>query len=247
MKVTIKTPSKAYIEATQEELDLLRYNLTYTNNSAAHDLKRLYSNHWFRAKNKQKWEEAIEQTKKRVKNTLIFEDDKGLYIRPGSLSYLNTENIQIVNEINYPKTKAVVWAKQLPFELYSYQVESWKNLLEIKHGNVELCTGSGKSAILLKICREIGLKTAIIAPSKSIFNELLKKFEYHLGKGKVGAFGAGKKKLGKFMNNIKSMRILDISIKTLFIKTILKISNTKQFFLGWNHHYMKIYCRMTKE
>jgi hypothetical protein len=42
----------------------------------------------------------------------------------------------------------------------------------------------------------MGLKTAIIAPSKSIFNELLTKFEHHFGKGKVGAFGAGKKKLG---------------------------------------------------
>lgn len=197
MKITIKTPSKAYIEATQEELDSLRYNLTYTNNSAAHDLKRLYSNHWFRNKNKEKWEQAVEQTKKRVRNTLIFEDEKGSYIRPGSLSHLNIENIQISNEINYPKPKVIAWAKPLPFELYSYQVDSWKNLLQTKHGNVELCTGSGKSAILLKICREMGLKTAIIAPSKSIFNELLKKFEHHFGKGKIGAFGAGKKKLDK--------------------------------------------------
>ena len=76
MKIIIKTPSKAYVEANQEELDSLRYSLTYTNTSASHDLKRLYSNYWFRNKNRQKWEEAIEQTKKRVKNTLVFEQNK---------------------------------------------------------------------------------------------------------------------------------------------------------------------------
>lgn len=197
MKINIKTPSKAYVQATPEELDSLRYNLTYTNNSAAHDLKRLYSNHWFRNKNKEKWNQAIEETKKRVRNTLVFEDSEGIFIRPGSLSYLDITNIELINEINYPKTKMVAWAKPFKLKPYDYQKESISKLIQIKHGNVELCTGSGKSLIILNICREMGLKTAIIAPSKSIFNELLKKFEYHFGKGKVGAFGAGKKKLGK--------------------------------------------------
>ncbi len=56
---------------------------------------------------------------------------------------------------------------------------------------------SGKSAIVLKLCREMGLNTCIVVPSKSIFEELLDKFEYHFGKGKVGALGAGKRRLDK--------------------------------------------------
>lgn len=196
MKLIITHPSKAYIEATSDEIDRLRQDLTFTNTSIAHDIKRLYNNHWFRSKNKEKWEEAIEDMKKRVKRTLVFVDGTTSFVHPGSIPYLNS-GIQIENRLAYPVPKKVAWKKPLPFTLHPYQEESWQRLLEVKHGNVELCTGSGKSAILLKLCRETGFRTAIVAPSRSIFNELLEKFEHHFGKNMVGTFGSGKKKLDK--------------------------------------------------
>lgn len=196
MKLTVTHPSKAFVEATSEELDQLRQELTFTNTSIAHDIKRLYNNHWFRNKNKEKWEAAIDDMKKRVKRTLVFTEDATNFVHPGSISYLSSK-IQVENKIDYPVPKKVAWKKPLPFNLHPYQEESWQKLLEVKHGNVELCTGSGKSAILLKLCRETGFRTAIIAPSRSIFNELLEKFEVHFGKNMVGTFGAGKKKLDK--------------------------------------------------
>ena len=56
---------------------------------------------------------------------------------------------------------------------------------------------SGKTAIILTLARELGLKTVIVTPSKSIFLEILKKFEHHFGKTNVGAYGSGKKRIGK--------------------------------------------------
>jgi superfamily II DNA or RNA helicase len=56
---------------------------------------------------------------------------------------------------------------------------------------------SGKTAIILTLARELGLKTIVVTPSKSIFLEILEKFEHHLGKSNVGAYGDGKKKIGK--------------------------------------------------
>jgi superfamily II DNA or RNA helicase len=56
---------------------------------------------------------------------------------------------------------------------------------------------SGKTAIILTIARELGLRTVIVTPSKSIFNEILEKFEHHFGKSNVGAYGGGKKRIGK--------------------------------------------------
>jgi len=197
MKLTIENPSKAYVEASADELDELRKELTYTNTALAHDVKRLYNNLWFRRKNPTQWQKAVDEMKAKVKRTLVFTDDKGTYIRPGSIPYLSNQNLQIENKIIYPQPKKVAWKVALPFELHSYQSESAVKLIDVRHGNVELCTGSGKSAILLKTCRETGYTTAIVAPSKSIFNELLEKFEHHFGKGMVGTFGAGKKKLGK--------------------------------------------------
>jgi superfamily II DNA or RNA helicase len=176
-------------------LEYVRKSLTYTNTAIAHDMKRHYNNFWMRSKNLAQWEAVLEDMKKRAKRTLVAEEDGKVWIRPGSVPYLSVTNVE--NKVSYPIPKKIPWKKPLPFELHSYQEESWQKLLAVRHGNVELCTGAGKSAILLKLCRETGFRTAIIAPSKSIFNELLEKFETHFGKGMVGAFGAGKKKLDK--------------------------------------------------
>lgn len=199
MKLKVTTPCQAFVEeATEEELDKLRKQLSYTNTSAQHQVRRLYNNHWARRKDEAAWENQLEKLKKTVHNTLIFEEDGKKYIRPGSIPYLKGFELQVENTIVYPKPKKVPWEKPLPFQLHPYQETSAEKLPEASQpSNVELCTGAGKSAILLKVCRETGFRAAIVAPSKSIFLELLEKFEYHFGKKMVGRFGDGKKVLGK--------------------------------------------------
>jgi superfamily II DNA or RNA helicase len=196
MKFKILSPSKALvIDASELDMALLTGHMTYINSAAQHMVKRHYNNKWFRAKNHEAWEARLEELKKDVKKTLIFEENGQTFVRPGSLAYL--EGAEVENCIEYPLLKKVPWAKPIPFTLHSYQEASVEKLIAQKHGNVELCTGAGKSAILLKLCRETGLRSAIIAPSRSIFRELVEKFELFLGKDKVGSFGDGKKKIGK--------------------------------------------------
>lgn len=200
MKFVITSPTKAYIkDQTPEEFAALRSLLTYTNTAAAHLVKRHYNNRTWRNSNSVSWASHLEELKKDVTKTLVFEDADGPYIRPGSISYIEMPHM-VESQIKYPTPKAVPWHKPLPFMLHPYQTISAVELMkEFVNGpaNVELCTGSGKSAILLKVYRETGFKTAIIAPSKSIFLELVEKFEHHFGKGNVGKFGNGQKKLGK--------------------------------------------------
>ena len=198
MKIIIETPTRAYLhDYDSQDLESMKTTLFYRNTANQHQLKRHYNNKWFRSKNRVAWEIQLEKLKKSVENVLVFEDNGRYYIRPGSLPHIDTTGITIENKVVYPKPKKVAWAKMLPFELHDYQEISVQELMKVLHGNVELCTAAGKSAILLKLCREMGLRCAIIAPSKSIFYELLEKFEHHLGKDKVGAFGDGKKKIGK--------------------------------------------------
>lgn len=205
MKLVITSPTKAWIiDATSEENAVLRRELTYTNTAQQHLVKRHYNNKYFRERNHEAWAAQLDEMKKTVQCTVLFYGQTpwgydGFYIRPGSIPYLKAlfPDMEIENKIKYPSIKKVAWAKPLPFELHEYQQKTAELLQEIKHGNGELCTGAGKSAIILKICRETGLKAAIIAPSKSIFNELREKFEHHFGKAQVGSFGDGKKKLGK--------------------------------------------------
>lgn len=200
MRFVISSPTKAYIkDATPEEVQELSRLLTYTNTAAAHLVKRHYQNRTWRNSNATSWAARLEELKKDVTQTLVFTDDVGAFIRPGSIPYIEMAHT-VENQVKYPTPKTIPWHKPLPFQLHPYQAISATELIkECVNGpaNVELTTGSGKSAILLKVYRETGFRTAVIAPSKSIFNELVEKFEHHFGKGNVGKFGDGKKKLGK--------------------------------------------------
>ncbi len=197
MKFDITNPIQAFInDASEQDIEVLRKQLSYKNTSNAHLLKRVYDNRWLRSTKPEQWKAEVERLKGEISKSLVFEQNDRLYIRPGSLPYLGTP-FKAENFIKYPTPKKVAWAKPLPFQLHDYQKQSVERLIEAAHGNVELCTGAGKSAILLNLCRETGFRTTIVVPSKSIFFELLAKFELHLGKGQVGTFGSGRKKIGK--------------------------------------------------
>jgi superfamily II DNA or RNA helicase len=165
--------------------------------AAKHALKRLSKNIWFRQQSPLKYKVQYDLLKEQVNQCLVVREDGLIKIRPGSIPYIKDIPFRVENLIKYPTPKKIPWAKPLPFQLYDYQKESVEKLIEVKHGSVSLATGTGKSAILLSICRETGFRCAIVAPSKAIFNELVEKFELHLGRGNVGKFGDGKKKIGK--------------------------------------------------
>ncbi len=199
MKFIITSPTRAYLQS-YDAIDLhnLQKDLSYTNTAIQHQIKRHYSSHFWKSRNPEGWAAHLESLKKDLKKCLVFQEDNKYYIRPGSLPYLtNLGSIHIENEVKYITPRKIPWHKPLPFDLHPYQEESWTKLLAEKHGNVSLTTGSGKSAILIKLCREMGLNTCIVAPGKAIFNELIEKFEYHFGRKHVGAFGDGQKKLDR--------------------------------------------------
>lgn len=197
MKLTLSSPTRAYFQGTDEELSSLKDQLTYKDLSIAHEIKRISKNHWFKSSNPEKYELTLKMLKEQLWQTLVYDDGPLKYIRPGSIPYLTGLNVEIDDQIIYPKPKKIPWFRELPFKLYDYQKDTTNLLIEVKHGNGSLTTASGKSAIALSLYRETGLKCAIVAPSKAIFKELVEKFEHHFGKGSVGKFGNGQKKIGK--------------------------------------------------
>lgn len=198
MKLKIISPTKAIIDSCDNsELNSLRKQLTYTNTSTQHLIKRHYNNYFWKSRNLITWQSHLEELQKNLKNTLVFDDNGQLYIRPGSIPYISGIDLEIENNVVYPAPKKIPLKNPIPFELHPYQKESIKKLIEEKHGNVSLTTGSGKTIIVLKLCQELGLRTCVVAPGKGIFNELVEKFEHHFGKKHVGTFGDGKKKIDK--------------------------------------------------
>lgn len=199
IQIKIKTPVKAYIYGTDVEISLLKEELTYTNTSVSYQLSKHVKNKYLRQARPEAWEAMRKEMQSKLKKTLVFNDSLGVYIRPGSISYLKIPHEVIANEIKYPEPKmsGYAWAKKPLFESYDYQKESVELLINEKHGGGDLATGLGKSHIILMIAKTLGLKTVVMTPSKSIFGEILENFETHLGKNNVGAFGDGIKKLGK--------------------------------------------------
>lgn len=202
MRIVIETPTKAYLSGVSNIEDVpkdVKSILTFTNNSIAFELKKTKQNQWFRSRNPKEWTKKINELREAMHTTLVFKDENGVYIRPGSIPYLKSHGIEfeVENRIHYPSPRPRPWYNNLPFELYWYQKESIRKLLEVKHGAVSLATGCGKTACILTITRELGLKTVIVTPAVSIFSQILKEAEHHFGKSSVGALGDGKKVIGK--------------------------------------------------
>mgnify|MGYP002783848692 CR=1 FL=1 len=198
VKVKIISPTVAYLDFGPGDFEKIQSLIKYKNTSNDFAYRKHVKNKYWKASNPEAWQTRGDELKSKINLSLLFEEDGRTCIRPGYLPYLeNVVELQIDNQIVYPEPKLYPWYKKLEVTPYDYQKLSVENLIKEKHGNVSLCTGSGKSLILLMIAQKLGLKTVITTPSISIFNELLEKFEHHFGKSAVGALGGGKKRLGK--------------------------------------------------
>ena len=200
IKIKTVSPTKTLIEECDSStLNLLCKELTYSDTSVAFNLKKLKENKWLQLNYPDTFRKRKQELEKKLSTCMLKYDHQNNihFFHPGSIPYLQGFSFEELEKISYPDFRKIAWRKPLPFELYPYQKQSVEKLIEVKHGCVELCTGAGKTAIILTLARELGLNTIIVTPSKSIFLEMLKKFEYHFGKTHVGAYGAGKKKIGK--------------------------------------------------
>lgn len=195
MKATIISPTKALIDFdSQEQMDAVVKLSTYRNNNIAYQLKLHKKRDWLKRKDPYGYDEKLKELESKQYNTLV----NGNIVNPGFLEYLSQKiPIEIHNKITYPEIRPYPWKSKPHFDPYDYQDISIKKLIEAKHGNISLPTGCGKSLVLLSIAQKMGLRTVVVTPSKSIFNELLDEFTERLGKRYVGGYGDGKKDIKK--------------------------------------------------
>ena len=199
MKVQIKSPVLAYAYPENEvEKKILIKKFEFQRTSIRYGLDKLKKNKWFKKKNPLGWEAAVKDLESKLNGNLVTfnPEEKAFEVRPGLLFYMDNVNV-VSNDISYPNFKPYPWAKKPAFEPYPYQVEAEEKLIKEKHGAISLPTGCGKSYILLKTTRDMGLKTVIVTPSESIFQELYRDFNEALGSKYVGRFGDGKKEINK--------------------------------------------------
>lgn len=197
---TIVSPTKAYVTFDASELELLKKQLTYNNTSIGFQLSKHLKNRWWKQKDPVGWQAKADELKAQAKGCLMFEEGGKTFVRPGSIPYIRSVMpITVENTISYPAARPLPWYRPVSFTPHPYQTDTVSLLIQEKHGNGELCTGAGKTYIIMELARKLGLKTIIMTPSSAIFNEMLEKFEHHFGKGMVGAIGDGKKRYGKLL------------------------------------------------
>ena len=200
MKIAIKSPTIArVVEASSDELDVCRKALSYQDQSVRFLLTKHQGNRWFRQKAPTEWEHRLRELQSQLRGSALYRDKDGHWMRPGSLSYLpDSLSVEIVSDDRRrPKFNPVGWFNEPPFEPYGYQKEALQKLLAEGHGAVQLATGLGKSHIISMLAKEVGRGTVVTTPSVAIFNEMLSMFQNLLGKSRVGAYGDGKKQIGK--------------------------------------------------
>jgi len=199
MNVEILSPTLARVKFTNTtELDVVKKHLTYRNTSISFQIKKHKGNRWWKQRDPDGWDYRLSVLERDLYTCMLEQNGDDYYIKPGSIPWVkNSTNVYITNNIKYPTLKPIPWKKKPEFDPYPYQSDSVTKLIDVKHGNVSLPTGCGKSFILLMLARTMGLNTVIVTPSKSIFNELLKEFQLRLGKNMVGGYGDGKKDFSK--------------------------------------------------
>lgn len=201
VKINTVSPTKCYLEnPSPEVLSKLKTALTYRDTSVAFNLKKLKENRWLKMNHPATYQARTKELEANISTCMLkLDSSNGKYwFNPGSIPYLPDFTFEDTSSLKYPEARKMPWRKPLPFTLYPYQQISVDKLIEAKHGCVELCTGAGKTAIILMLARELGLNVVVVTPSKSIFLEIHKKFKHHFGPSNVGSLGGGvAKKIGK--------------------------------------------------
>lgn len=201
IRITVVSASKASLDfssASSDERNSFENFTKYKNKSIEFQYKRHMKNRRWPSYDPVGWKAHGDALRQKIEKSVMFEEDGKLFVRPGYIPYLKEKfEVEITNQVNYPRPRPYPWYKRMDMTPHPYQSESVQRLIEEKHGNVELCTAAGKSLILLMIAQKLGLKTVVMVPSASIFTEMVERFQHYLGPTSVGMIGDGKKKYGK--------------------------------------------------
>lgn len=177
--------------------------LSYVDKSKQFQLRRMERNPY------QKNSKAFFKLKAEVNGCIADTDDAGNMIIPSGFSHI-LSGIDIDDQRKDTGKKIALPWKKKPFDMRPYQKEGMDLWIDNYRGLLNFATGMGKTLTAIHSIREIGRKTLIVCPGKSIamqfYNQLCEAF----GSDKVGYMGGGKKQLrditvgivGTIKNNI---------------------------------------------
>ena len=201
---TIEKPAIARLSFPSELRTIIEKALSFKDKSVQYQYEKLKKNKWAAQKDPIRYLADLEKLKSQINKSLLFHDDDGFFTYSGVFNHLKeylrlyNHEIKYSNQVNYPGYELLPYELNYkPTQLRYYQSEAVDALLEHKHASISHPTGAGKSIIIEKLTKTLGLKTLIVAPTVSIasrlYSDLLKAF----GKKYVGMVGNKKREFSK--------------------------------------------------
>lgn len=212
-RLIIQDPVRALLPPELDDT-LLQAHLRYRDRKVEFELKRLKNGAAWHARRmgEEAFREKYQSLLEMREQTLIFNDIDGRrWTYAGLAGYLQNKFIELAVEKSFvlPSPTAIPWIKMPPASR-PYQLDAYTALLARGHAAVEMGTGLGKSHIILKLSRDIGRKTVIMAPSVSIAGQLFDDHMTHLGPRYVGAYFEGRKRSDKLVTVATAQSLTNI-------------------------------------
>lgn len=213
INITKISPSLIQFEGlSPDQEEALKDKLSYNDRKALFAWQKFKNNKYFAKKfSDEEFKERLDKLKSSIsKNLMGVMQGKvvtysGLLARVGDI--LPSYNYSDL--VKFPERELIAFDKIPPAMRY-YQADALKVMLETKHAALSICTGGGKSLIILNLAKEIGLKTTIFCPSTSIANQLYIDLSRAFGKKNVGLFGDGSKEFNKLFTVAIAKSLINI-------------------------------------
>ena len=199
---------------SEEELAIVKEQLTYTDENALFDYekyKNLYIGYRARKNNRKAWGMKIlmDQAQARMKVCLLKKDKfpSGLLeVVKDILSDLNYETCYRDLREKPERELALPWKHPNQEDRY-YQSEVVKVAAAEGRGVIESAVGSGKTHMMMKIIKLLGVPSLIVEPSVDLKNQVINDLELTFGKMYVEDLTKSKK---GFSGRLKPIRITNI-------------------------------------
>jgi superfamily II DNA or RNA helicase len=198
----LRAPTVIRLDGLDHQEALIRKELTFLDKKVDWTYRKFKNSKWHRqslgedAYNAQLQALAVDRHR-----CLLFRDDRGFWTYSG-LRPLFEQQFGFSAKRSYvlPAPQPVPYAHLPTKTSRYYQTDAEEALMaaaEFGPAGVEIGTGLGKSFIIVKLLKRLGLPAVVMSPSVNIAEQIYDELVFHFGKSRVGFFGDGKKEFKK--------------------------------------------------
>ncbi len=167
---------------------------------------------------------------------LLLRDEGGMYTYSGLRPMFEQQyGDKAQRGYPLPAPQLIPWANMPTKTSRYYQVEAEEALIkasEFGPAGVEIGTGLGKSFIIVKLLKRLGLPAVVMSPSVNIAEQIYDELVFHFGKKYVGFYGDGKKEFKKLFTVGVGASLRNVEEGSQVWKTF---SNAKVFIADESH------------